>query len=45
MERILKKIIDVVTRLFNRIIDEEAKRVNEFHCYIFGAKSIKGGEN
>jgi len=45
MKRIPKKLIRAVAMLFNRIIDLEEKRVNEFYCHIFGAKSDKGGEN
>jgi len=45
MKKIFKKITGAIARLFNKIIDEEAKRVDEFHCRIFGDKSNEGGEN
>jgi hypothetical protein len=37
MKRIILEILDLITSFFNKIIDREAERVNEFYKYIFAS--------
>jgi hypothetical protein len=37
MKRIILQILNSITDFFNKIIDKEAERVNEFHKHIFAS--------
>ncbi len=45
MEKIIMRIIRPATYLFNRIIDKEAKRVDDFNRQMFEYRNDEGGEN
>ena len=45
MKNFLGKIIKVIINFFNRIIDKEAKRVDEFNNRVLGETKQGGAEN
>jgi len=44
MKIIFRQIVHSIINFFNRIIDTEAIRVNEFNSRVFSSKLNKGGD-